>query len=267
MRVTRDCDPSPARSGEVDASFLNSSFLIEARRMAVDPDPLISIPAAAKAIGIERTTLGKQVRAGAVRSHGGKVRLSEVLADRAANIDLGRSKRRQGAIDEPERVEAPAAALAARDEPGPDDDADDGAPVIVDGVAMAYADARALKETYLARLKRLEFDTKRGELGRVADMQARNDEVAAIIRERLLAIPGECSDMLSREQVEFVRDKIYDAMEDLSALGTQAEDHLPATRGTDDGDASIDEAAASPQPRRVGRAVPVRGAKDKRRPG
>ncbi len=70
-------------------------------------DPLISISAAAREIGVHQSTLSKQVREGAVRSHDGKVRLSEVLADRAANIDLGRSNRRRGAIDDPGATAAP----------------------------------------------------------------------------------------------------------------------------------------------------------------
>lgn len=235
-------------------------------------DPLISISAAAREIGVHQSTLSKQVREGAIRSHDGKVRLSEVLADRAANIDLGRSNRRRGAIDEPGRAEAstaqPGPAKPADVAPASESDEDgNGSPVIVDGVAMDYADARALKETYLARLKRLEFETKRGELGRIRDMQARNDEVAAIVRERLLSIPGECSDVLSQEQVEFVRDKIYDAMEELSALGSRAEDHVASARDADDDDAAADEAAPAPEPRGVGRAVPARRAEDQRGSG
>ncbi|WP_063688817.1 hypothetical protein [Bradyrhizobium stylosanthis] len=49
-------------------------------------DPLISIAAAAKAIGLNRSTLSRQVNLGLVRSHDGKVRLSEVLADRRSKI-------------------------------------------------------------------------------------------------------------------------------------------------------------------------------------
>lgn len=104
--------------------------------MPKDIDPLITISEAAREIGVDRSVLGKQVRTGAVRGHDGKVRLSEALADRAANIDLSRSKRRDGRIDE-------FWALVA--ETGGSE------PVIVDGQAMDYADARALKETYLAR--------------------------------------------------------------------------------------------------------------------
>ena len=73
-------------------------------------DPLISISAAARDIGVDQSTLSKQVRQGLVRSHDGKVRLSEVLADRAANIDLGRSKRRDGSIDSPGQSRRPQAA-------------------------------------------------------------------------------------------------------------------------------------------------------------
>jgi hypothetical protein len=110
----------------------------------VDPpgvDPLISVTAAAREVGVDRSTLAKQVRLGVVRGHGGKVRLSEVLADRAANIDLSRSRRRDGVINS-------FAAIAADPEPEPDADDDEveAEPVLVDGQAMDYADARALKE-------------------------------------------------------------------------------------------------------------------------
>jgi hypothetical protein len=53
-------------------------------------DDLVSIAKAAKEIGFSPSTLARQVKAGSIRSHGGKVRLSEVLADRAANIDSSR---------------------------------------------------------------------------------------------------------------------------------------------------------------------------------
>ena len=56
-----------------------------------ESEPLVSIAAAARAVGISRQTLHEQVKLRAVRSHGGKVRVSEVRRDRAANID--RTKR------------------------------------------------------------------------------------------------------------------------------------------------------------------------------
>ena len=135
-------------------------------------DPLITISAAAERLGINRSTLSRQIKTGAVRAYGQKVRFSEVLADRAANIDLTRSGRRDGITE----VEAEARASRVASPPDATVDAtadlEDEAlldVVIVDGQAMPFAKARALKETYLARLRKLEFDEKAGALvGRAA---------------------------------------------------------------------------------------------------
>ena len=225
--------------------------------MPDDLDPLISISAAARSITIDRSVLGKQIKQGLVRSHDGKVRLSEVLADRAANIDLGRSKRRDGEIDKP------GAAEASRD--GEDDgDAHVGDVVMVDGVPVSYATARALKETYTAKLKQLEFETKQGKLGPVDKMHADNCRILIAVRERLLAVPGKLGDSFTHPQIERVRDELFEAMEELYADGAAAEAALAARDEAGDGDDG-DEAAAAPQSGRVGRTVPLRGAKDERR--
>lgn len=241
--------------------------------MVADPDPLISIPAAAKAIGIERTTLGKQVRAGTVRSHGGKVRLSEVLADRAANIDLGRSKRRQGAIDEPDANAArplrPARILPPPADPDLEDEDDgdeDGDPVLIDGKLMPYAEARALKESYHAWRAKLAWQVDRGDLAPVGEMQAFVERVFGTVRERLLTIPGKLAGDLSHHQIERVRSELYEAMEELSDPGNIPDDIEALARSADD-TPDDPEAPAAPEPRRVGRAVPVRRPKDQRRPG
>ncbi len=232
-------------------------------------DPLMSVSAAARAVGVDQSTLAKQVRQGLVRSHDGKVRLSEVLADRAANIDLGRAKRRDGAIDQPAANAKAARAAAPTVEPDGDEDdeagPDDGA-VIIDGVTYSYADARAMKETYLAKLKQLEFETKQGKLGLVDDMLADNQRILVTVRERLLAIPGKLGGDLDRAQVERVRDELYEAMEELYAEAAAAEAAFAERDEADDGDDGA-EAAAPLEPRRVGGAVPVRRAKDQRRPG
>jgi hypothetical protein len=64
-------------------------------------DDLVSITKAATEIGLSPSTLARQVKAGSIRSHGGKVRISEVLADRAANVDssswIGRERNRSAA--------------------------------------------------------------------------------------------------------------------------------------------------------------------------
>jgi hypothetical protein len=53
----------------------------------MNDEPLIGITAAARQVGVSHSTLSRQVKLGQVRSHKGKVRLSEVLQDRANNID------------------------------------------------------------------------------------------------------------------------------------------------------------------------------------
>lgn len=225
--------------------------------MKSEVDPLITVPAAARAIGIDRSTLSKQVRSRAVRSHDGKVRLSEVLADRAANIDLTRSKRRQGRIDDLEPTNKVDPKIAEADaEPG-----DDGDIVIVDGQAMRYADARALKETYLARLKRLEFETKRGDLAPVGAMVSFVENVFGTVRERLLAIPGKLSGELEAEQVERLTAELYEAMDELSDPRNAFDGADPVSEG-DFGDDDPSQAAAEAEPYRVGRALPVRRAED-----
>jgi hypothetical protein len=52
---------------------------------------VISIAEAARAIGLNRSTLSRQVRRGLIRSYPNGVVLAEVIADRATNI--GRVRR------------------------------------------------------------------------------------------------------------------------------------------------------------------------------
>lgn len=61
-------------------------------------EEMISIAAAAHKVGLNRSTLTRQVAKGAIRSHGGKVRLSEVIEDRAKNLSpcrVARSEKRR----------------------------------------------------------------------------------------------------------------------------------------------------------------------------
>lgn len=131
-------------------------------------DPLISIAEAARKVGVNKSTLSRQVKGGAIRSYDGLVRLSEVLEDRANNIDASIWANR----GKPSPATALHATLHAT-VPDPealhatlddDDDADDATEVIVDGEAMPLGKAKALKETYLARLRRLEFEVKSSRL-------------------------------------------------------------------------------------------------------
>ena len=67
-----------------------------------DIEALISIRAAARELDITPSTLIRQVTSGQIRSHDGKVRISEVIADRDANVDLTRSHRRKVTASTPD---------------------------------------------------------------------------------------------------------------------------------------------------------------------
>ena len=176
-------------------------------------EPLVSVSAAAREIGVHRSTLQSQVNAGQVRSHEGKVRLSEVLEDRAANIDLTRSRRRAGDGD--------ALPMAPADQTAGQPPADADQPVIVDGKALPYAEARALKETYLARLRQLEFDIKSGEVAAIADVVEHVTADYARVRNKLLSIGALTAPRLAMvrsadEAKAIVDGAVHDALAELS---------------------------------------------------
>lgn len=195
--------------------------------MSEEPEPLLSISDAARQIGVHKSTLSRQVTSGAVRSHKGKVRLSEVLEDRASNIDLTRSRRRAGDADAFDEAVAPPPPDATL----PVDATDDGEPVLVDGAVLPYKEARALKETYLARLRKLEYQREMGELVAVEDVVRIVTRDFSIVRNRLIIIPGKLGYALSAEQVEQVRREIYEALEELSAGPARPEDVVPYLSG------------------------------------
>lgn len=130
-------------------------------------DPLISITECARNIGINKSTLSRQIKSGLIRSHDGAVRLSEVLEDRANNIDkaiwANRSKDKSTPTGAPLHATTPdtEALHATLDDEADESDDDE---VITDDGAMPLGKAKALKETYLARLRRLEFQQKSGRL-------------------------------------------------------------------------------------------------------
>ena len=236
-------------------------------------DPLISVAEAARQIDRNRSTLSRHVKSGAVRSHEGKVRLSEVLEDLASNIDLSRSHRGNGQIDsfsEPQietfdaTFDATADATNAADLVAPPDEAAaEDETVLVDGAPMSYAQARALKEHYLALLRKLEFETKRGDLAPVDVMVRFVERMFSTVRERLLGVPGKLSGELDVDQVERLTIEIHEALEELSDPSSVF--GVDAGIGADSEDGGDPETAAETQPRPMGGAIQVCGSKDERR--
>jgi hypothetical protein len=150
-------------------------------------DDLLSVREAARAIGMSHSTLLRQIKAGKIRAHDGKVRLSEVLEDRANNIDAS--------IWEARRQ------LSGQAVHAPDDDEreDDDCVVLVDDVALPIAKAKALKETYLARLRRLEFDEKSGRLVDAETVQKAVFELSRQDRDAWSNWPAQVSPLMAAE--------------------------------------------------------------------
>ena len=92
-----------------------------------------------------------------------------------------------------------------------------GAPGADDAV-LPFAEAKALRETYLARMARLEYGAKAGTLLDAAEVEARWAQVLSSVRGRLLAVPARCGvrvPHLTPGEVAQIADEIRDALAEL----------------------------------------------------
>ncbi|WP_395696997.1 hypothetical protein [Methylocella sp.] len=178
------------------------------------PTPTISKADLARHLGVAKSRISALLKRGLPTQPDGKIILADALAwiranceQKAAFPDRGVNKVVEtAALEESEDDEAePVEAEALDDE---------------DGV-LDYAEARALKETFLARKARLDYRRARDEL---VEIEAVADVVAedfAIVRERLLSIPGKLASKLvgkGRAAIEAaIRDEVHEILEELSA--------------------------------------------------
>lgn len=135
-------------------------------------EPLIKAAEAARQIGINRSGLCRQIKAGSVRSHDGLVRLSEVIADRGANIEEPRGKR------------TTAVARTA--------DATIGA-------TTALGTAKTNKEVMLGNLRALEYEQKAGRLVDRATVERRVFELARASRDGWANWPSQAGPLIAHE--------------------------------------------------------------------
>lgn len=161
------------------------------------PLELISISEAARKIGVNKSTLSRQIESGAVRSHDGKVVLSQVLEDRQQNVNLSQSRRRP-AKAKAGQVRSKSAAVASADAttfrpdatPAPADSTDaDLEQLIASGKMLPFAGAQRVKENFLARQRAREFEE---DCGRLVDRAAANKaffDQAREIRDAWLSWP------------------------------------------------------------------------------
>jgi hypothetical protein len=124
-------------------------------------DPLISQAHAAKLLGINRSTLSRQIKQGLIRSHQGNVRLSEVKEDRTRNLDTTR------------QVRYP--------------------------VSSSLAAARAKKEVFLANLRELEYGVKSGRFVDAELVRRRVFELSRSNRDALMNWPARVAPLIAAE--------------------------------------------------------------------
>lgn len=134
-------------------------------------EPLIKPAEAARQIGINRSGLCRQIKAGSVRSHGGLVRLSEVIADRGANIEEPRGKRI--AVARTAAATAPA--------------------------TTALGTAKTNKEVMLGNLRALEYEQKAGRLVDKATVERRVFELARASRDGWVNWPSQVGPLIAHE--------------------------------------------------------------------
>jgi phage terminase Nu1 subunit (DNA packaging protein) len=124
-------------------------------------DEIISIAAAAKAIGVNRSTLSRQIASGAIRSHPGGVKLAEVIEDRKRHVD-----ERSG--PKPERARSSGASKA-------------GGALTAERtrLAAAQADSAEIKNAALRR-----------ELVKATEVEAEWADILRTVKGQMLALPA-----------------------------------------------------------------------------
>jgi hypothetical protein len=137
----------------------------------VSREPYIKVAEAARNLGITRQVLSRQVKAGQVRSRGGKVRLSEVRADRAAHV-----------------APRPGAGSADEDETNGE---------LTDTVTTA--EAKRHKEIELARLRRLDRQSREGELVLASVVHDAVFRCAREDRDALMNLPARIAPLIAAE--------------------------------------------------------------------
>src|SRR3954447_11267315 len=134
-------------------------------------------------------------------------------------------------------------------------------------IAALYGERTGARERKLlaeAGLAELALAQKRGELASVQVLAEAVDGERVVVRERLLAIPGKLQGQLQPEEVHLVEYELYEALEQLSA-GADLVTCIVGEGSLSEGPDNV-EAAAAPEPDRMGGHLPARRGQNVGRP-
>lgn len=163
----------------------------------------VSIAEFARQVGRSPQWIGKLIKKGTIpKNKDGKIPLDAGFA--AWNAQM-------------KKVEA-LNVLQGKNKPLPDDDDGELSQSVgkTKNITEAFNKARLAKETYLAKLKEIEYRLKKGDLVESDDVRADAQAVASALRERLMSIPVRisvlCEGRPAREIEEIIENAINDAL-------------------------------------------------------
>lgn len=154
-------------------------------------DGSVNLSEYARRRGVSHEAVRKAVKVGrlsksVVFSAGGKPRLVPDIADQEWATNTDSAQQRVPAVAPP-RAEPESEQPAARDEPK----------------TATFQQARTMREAYMARLAKLEFDEKAGQLVRAEAVKNEAFKVARIVRDNMLNIPDRVAGELANESNQF----------------------------------------------------------------
>lgn len=181
---------------------------------------LISLREAARRLGVSDTAVRKAIKSGRVSIAGrhetnGRplVNYDQVLAGWTANTDP--SMQRKPTTDEPRAgMLQPTAKVGVADQPPADEAPKGGAP--------NYNTSRAVRETYAARLLKLEYEERIGKLVPIQDVASAVESEYSRVRARLLGIASKLAPDVALTDDEgkcraLIEAAIVDALKELTA--------------------------------------------------
>ena len=155
-------------------------------------DGSVTISDFARQRGVSHEAVRKAVKVGrlsksVVFGKTGKARLLPALADQEWTANTDSAQQRVPAVAPPRAPQAPDPEPVARDEPK----------------TATFQQARTLREAYMARLAKLEFDEKSGLLVKADAVKNEAFRTARIVRDNLLNIPDRIAAELANETNQF----------------------------------------------------------------
>lgn len=170
--------------------------------------PEVNMVEFAKALKISKQRVAQGIKDGVIKS---SVRIITKAGKKSYKIDMERGLKEWADNIDPAKQ---------RD---PDKQLDTKAMGDQSSTASNYQRAKAVKETFAAKLAQLEYEEKAGRLVPVAQVKAEAFKVARNVRDSLMGVPERMSAELAsmkdpREIAIYVRAQIADALKDLQGV-------------------------------------------------